>query len=75
MHIDMKNEIYKAFVLLGAQHDLLCTIGSIDDSLSDEDVISGLIFWNEATKNEIKGRIEHYDISSRPLEHNHRGDQ
>jgi hypothetical protein len=61
------SEIYKSFVLLGAEHDLLSTIGSWGDSLSDADVVSGLKAWNEATLKEIKGRIEHYEISSRPL--------
>ena len=61
---EIVNEIYRAFVLLGAESDLLGTVGSWGDSLSEEDVLSGLRCWNEATLKEIRLRIEHYEISS-----------
>lgn len=57
-------EIYLALVLLGAESDLLGTVGSWGDSLPEEDVLSGLKAWNEATLKEIKGRVEHYALSS-----------
>ena len=60
---EIKSAIYHAFVLLGAQMDLLVSIGSWGDSMSDDDVLSGLRHWNEATLREIKGRIEHYETS------------
>ncbi len=64
MNPAIKTEIYRALVLLGAKSDLLGTIGSLGDTLSDEDVLSGLKVWNEATSSEIKERIEHYEISA-----------
>ena len=60
---EVVSEIYRALVLLGAEADLLGTVGSWGDSLSEEDVLSGLRCWNQATLKEIKGRIEHYGIS------------
>lgn len=42
-------EIYKAFELLGAESDLLGTVGSWGDCLPDEDVLANLRTWNEAT--------------------------
>jgi hypothetical protein len=59
MSPEIKTEIYKALVLLGAGHDLLGTVGSIDDSLLDDDVLANLRAWNNATLKEIKGRIGH----------------
>jgi hypothetical protein len=61
----LKAEIYKAFVLLGAKHDLLGTIGSISDSLDDSDVIENLKGWNNSMLEEVRGRIEHYETLSR----------
>ncbi len=57
------NELYHAFVLLGADFDLLGTVGSWKDSLSDADVLSGLRAWNNSTLEELKQRIEHYGMS------------
>lgn len=57
------NEIYRAFVLLGAGHDLLAPVGSFCDSLPDKDVLAELKAWNTWKAEEIKGRIEHYEIS------------
>jgi len=53
------NELYRAFVLLGAKMDLLGTVGSWEDSLPDKDVLSNLKAWNKATLEELKQRIEH----------------
>jgi len=64
MNHEIKTEIYKAFVLLGAGSDLLGTIGSWEDSLPDEDVLCNLYVWNKITQMEIKGRIEHYEMTS-----------
>lgn len=57
------NELYHAFVLLGANFDLLGTVASWKDSLPDEDVLSGLRAWNTSTLEELKQRIEHYGMS------------
>jgi hypothetical protein len=56
-------ELYRALVLLGAESDLLGTVGSWGDSLPEEDVLANLKGWNEATVRELKERIEHYEIS------------
>jgi hypothetical protein len=64
MNRQIVNEIYRAFVLLGAKHDLLGVVGSIDSSLPDEDVFAEIKAWNERHHEEIKDRIEHYEISS-----------
>lgn len=60
---DIIDQVYRAFVLLGAESDLLSCVGSWHDSLSSEDVLAGLRAWNEATLDEIKGRIEHYEMT------------
>lgn len=57
------NEIYRAFVLLGAESDLLGTVGSWGDTLSEQDVLDGLRAWNEGALRDVKGRIEHYDLA------------
>lgn len=62
---EIVSELYRTLVLLGAGSDLLGTVGSWGDSLSDADVLSNLKAWNSATSQEIKGRIEHYGTSSR----------
>ncbi len=56
-------EIYRSLVLLGADSELLGSVGSWKDSLPDSDVLAGLQAWNKATAGEIKGRIEHYEVS------------
>jgi hypothetical protein len=56
-------EIYRALMLLGADNGLLGTVGSWRDCLPDEDVLSGLRAWNQATVAEIKARIGHYEVS------------
>jgi hypothetical protein len=60
---EIVGELYRSLVLLGAESDLLGTVGSWGDSLPDEDVLANLQGWNEATLKEIKQRIEHYEIS------------
>lgn len=57
-------EIYRCLVLLGAKSDLLGTVGSWRDSLPDEEVLSGLKAWNQAKFDEVKGCIEHYEVSA-----------
>jgi hypothetical protein len=59
----IRREIYRALVLLGAEFDLLGTVGSWGDSLPDDDVLAGLRQWNEAALRQVKGRIEHYETS------------
>jgi hypothetical protein len=56
-------ELYRAFVLLGAESDLLGTVGSWRDSLPDQDVLSGLKAWNDGRLAKIKACIEHYEVS------------
>ena len=56
-------ELYGALVLLGAKSDLLSTVGSWKSTLPEEDVLADLKGWNQATLDELKERIEHYDIS------------
>ncbi len=62
-------ELYRSLVLLGAESDLLGTVGSWGDSLPDEDVLAGLKHWNLETLNSLRGRIQHFEISSHPSEH------
>ncbi len=64
------SEVYRALVLMGANSDLLGTIGSWGDSLPDADVLANLKAWNEATLQETKGRIEHYGMSFLPSDCN-----
>ena len=61
---EIVNELYRAFVLLGADSSLLGTIGSWGDSLSDSDVLANLQGWNQDTLSETRERIQHYEMSS-----------
>lgn len=56
-------ELYRSLVLLGAENDLLGTVGSWGDSLPDQDVLSGLRAWNKGQLAKIKDCIEHYEGS------------
>jgi len=56
-------ELYRTLVLLGADSEILGTVGSWRDCLPDTEVLSGLRAWNQATTEEIKARIEHYEVS------------
>jgi len=56
-------EIYRTFVLFGAEFDLLGTIGSLGDCLPEEDVLANLKNYNKVMLDEIKGRIELYESS------------
>jgi hypothetical protein len=62
---EIVSEIYRTLVLLGAGSDLLGTIGSWGDSLSDADVLDNLKAWNSATAQELTSRTEHYETLSR----------
>jgi hypothetical protein len=62
---EIVQEIYRTLVLLGADSGLLGTVGSWGDSLPDSDVLENLRAWNSTTAQEIIGRIEHYETSSR----------
>jgi hypothetical protein len=72
---EIVSEIYRTLVLLGAGSDLLGTVGSWGDSLSDADVLSNLTAWNAATVKELTSRIEHYETLSRRLADSPVGDQ
>jgi hypothetical protein len=63
---EIVREIYRAFVLLGADHELLSSVGSWGDSLPDRDVLANLKGWNEAFLAEIRARTQHYEMTSRP---------
>lgn len=65
---EIVSELYRALVLLGAQSDLLGTVGSWGDSIPETEVLSGLRAWNAHAYNEIKARTEHYEVSCRPLD-------
>ena len=60
---EIRSELYRTLVLLGADNGLLGTIGSWGDSLPDDDVLANLKRWNEGTLTEITARIAHYEIS------------
>jgi hypothetical protein len=42
----IRSEIYRAFELLGANRELLGTVGSWGDTLNDEEVLTLLKEWN-----------------------------
>lgn len=70
----MKNEIigeiYQSLVLLGAESDLLGTLGSWGEGLADAIVLENLRQWNDRQFAEIRGRIEHYEMTSRRFSDN-----
>jgi len=47
------SEIYQAVELLGGESDLLGTIGSWGDTMSDEDTLSGLRAWRKGMEADI----------------------
>ena len=51
-------ELYRTLLLLGADHQLLGTVGSWADGLDETEVLSNLTAWNEATSRELKYRTE-----------------
>jgi hypothetical protein len=55
---EVVGELYKTLVLLGADNDLLGTVGSWGGSLPDEDVLANLKAWNKQTLRETTQRIE-----------------
>lgn len=62
---EIKSELYRALVLLGADNGLLGAVGSWGESLPDEEVLQNLKGWNEATLQETRERIQHYETTSR----------
>lgn len=50
-------ELSYSLSLLGAKSDLLGTVGSWKDTLSDEDVLAGLKAWNEWKRKELSERL------------------
>ena len=64
MEREIVREFYRTLTLLGAQEDLLATVGSWgDDSLTDEAALTSLKAWNEATVREIRERIGDYETT------------
>lgn len=49
----IKEEITKAFKLLGAKPDLLRIIGNYGDGFTEEEILEGLSKWNESKRIEI----------------------
>jgi hypothetical protein len=47
-------ELYRTLLFLGADHQLLGTVGSWADGLSDSEVLSNLQAWNSATAQELQ---------------------
>jgi len=45
---EIRSEIYRALELLGANRELLATVGSWADTLDDEEVLKLLKHWNES---------------------------
>lgn len=45
------NAIYECVEILGGKSDILGTIGSWHDTISDEDVLAGLVAWIDVNKN------------------------
>lgn len=60
---EIKAEIYRSLVLLGADNGLLGTVASWGEELPDHDVLLNLRGWNKETLKESKGRIEHYGMT------------
>lgn len=50
-------ELLNSLSLLGAKSDLLGTVASWKDTLSDKDVLSMIRCWNEWKTNELKERL------------------
>lgn len=64
MNHEIVQELYRALVILGADHTLLGTVGSWGDSLPDNDVLANLKAWNAASITELRERVTHYEISA-----------
>jgi hypothetical protein len=60
---EIVGEICRAFVLLGAENDLLGTVGSWGDSLPESIVLADLQAWNDATLKELRDRISQIQTS------------
>ena len=58
MHREIVRELYSTLTLLGAQEDLLATVSSWGNNLTDEAALTSLKAWNESTVREIRERIE-----------------
>ncbi|HSY36815.1 MAG TPA: hypothetical protein VK814_13755 [Acidobacteriaceae bacterium] len=60
---EIVQEIYRALVLLGAEADLLGTVGSWGNSLPEADVLGNLKAWNLQTAKDVTRRTEHYEMT------------
>ena len=63
----IRSEIYRAFELLGAGRELLCTIGSWGDTLSDEEVLTLLKEWNAEQARREKLASNCSEVESHPV--------
>jgi hypothetical protein len=63
-------EICRALLLLGAESDLLGTVGSWGDSLPESVVLDDLRSWNEETTKELTDRISQMRTSFPHPSHN-----
>lgn len=50
MKKEIKEQIYKAIEKLGGKSDILAIIGSIDDTMTDEEIIVELETWNNLSE-------------------------
>jgi hypothetical protein len=63
MKREIVRELYRTLTLLGAPEDLLATVGSWGDRLTDEAALTSLKAWNESTVREIRERIGDYETT------------
>ena len=61
MFREIVRELYRTLALLGAQGDLLATVSSWGNNLTDEAAVTSLKAWNESTVRDIRERIEGYE--------------
>lgn len=60
MHGDaIKKAINECLTLLGADHTLMCLVGSWGDTLSDEDVLSGIERWRDLCQERREADLNH----------------
>ena len=63
MKREIVRELYRTLTLLGAREDLLATVSSWGNSLTDEAALTSLKAWNESTVREIRERIGDYETT------------
>jgi hypothetical protein len=61
MRRKIATELYRTLLLLGADDQLLETVGAWADGLSDSGVFLNLQAWNSATAQEFEARTKHFE--------------